>query len=1305
MTAPSSSSHAALQQTSAMSPTEGYEQSVEDIPRRLMRVKVLYTFDDQNKSNCLARLPNAQSIPTIPLDENTQVGVIELKTCIQAVVGASPELVAKLGHDYTVYAYDYSEYETPLVGQGMLSWLLASASPTPNAPADESKTMVTGRVCKNILGLFSNGIKETLEVKLKLVPVPTCMQSEYIENMERYHNLSKVMPQGMNDYNAWAEFLKANPTIRQLAQSVPKTNPPPLDRQQSGGVDSFYDMLTRHNPNDDTKRTDSFHDHHYNTFYNQDTRASSPAMSTASFSAYQHQPYPTRPASQASFHGESVNQLKHGLPSANTGEEEEGPPKKRAHITKAKRPKKTVALGTNTDSLRVTASSAASVRNVRPNGPNPGVSVSVEQVPRAPTPRPGIVGMPLNRGPLRPPAPSLLRNGSIDEGRRPYMSPYDSGIMSDNAMESADEERARSPAETPMTLPSSPPPMPRRTISPARSSPELPSLPPPPPPSTNDSGFVSDVPHANDDVETQEKAPARSESAPAPVTKLRKKADNSKRAWAELTPGPVDLLPQSYTPKLNPYGPYGRPRDTGSIQATTIQEGSDFASFGLNTSADEDFMRSFQDHLKSVDNNANEQAPPSTSMHPPPDAVPTACPPQNNQPGSSQIPKDNAGSPDMPILLSADSSNVTKNISNFKESRARGLPRSHTWSAGEPMSDVTPMTNNKPTKSSSRGPSKGPRKDQIRKKMEEAISAGEMPQYCNNCGQIDTPAWRRAYMRVEKGVPENIQVSSNGTDITAFEVIEPEDDDEDDCPKYRIFKQVLEPDETASDTFTVLTLCNPCGLWLGKKNAMRPHAVWSKTEKLKKKKSRTRKSKAVHEMTMSDIVVPNSEANVPDTRGQPEVPASFDGTVEQQSQSALPRRASSAGMGVQNPHEDSSAEAALLRAIRSSPVGLRGSKDSPIHLDADLTPKPTRRLLFPSPRQPGEKKLLSDNRLLFPPKAQASMNETTGPVTPELDSGEVDKENCPPPVGDEDHELTRFLEGTSSQKTTPTGRSFEDLLKTPTPGSRNNPLTPKRTTDFADITTPSRMMRTPRTSGRAGTAAPETPFTRQLNALLSEGLPSSPSQAIDFSLFPSFNTPGRNHSGAPFIDVLSGDFSSDFPVPSSPPMALGFSVFEDPNTSTVDLWNGAGIFDGNDIMSTPAGYNSGVEHQKPDGDSSLLRMQGLSADFEVLIAQVAGDPDRASGNTKPSIDGVAQSPDFSDHSPTAVTENAQSEMQEPKQAQVEQSKTPEAMVKVESPEYGENQAAVADKTPIPLEKDAKVIALGKSKINAGPART
>jgi hypothetical protein len=51
-------------------------------------VKVLYTFDDANKTNCLARWPQLLDIQTAFLDEQTQIGVIELKTCIQAIVSA-----------------------------------------------------------------------------------------------------------------------------------------------------------------------------------------------------------------------------------------------------------------------------------------------------------------------------------------------------------------------------------------------------------------------------------------------------------------------------------------------------------------------------------------------------------------------------------------------------------------------------------------------------------------------------------------------------------------------------------------------------------------------------------------------------------------------------------------------------------------------------------------------------------------------------------------------------------------------------------------------------------------------------------------------------------------------------------------------------------------------------------------------------------------------------------------------------------------------------------------------------------------
>lgn len=56
-------------------------------------MKVLYTFDDANKTNCLARWPSLLELQTAYLDEKTQIGVVELKTCIQAIVSARFVLV------------------------------------------------------------------------------------------------------------------------------------------------------------------------------------------------------------------------------------------------------------------------------------------------------------------------------------------------------------------------------------------------------------------------------------------------------------------------------------------------------------------------------------------------------------------------------------------------------------------------------------------------------------------------------------------------------------------------------------------------------------------------------------------------------------------------------------------------------------------------------------------------------------------------------------------------------------------------------------------------------------------------------------------------------------------------------------------------------------------------------------------------------------------------------------------------------------------------------------------------------------
>ncbi|EPE05034.1 gata transcription factor [Ophiostoma piceae UAMH 11346] len=140
---------------------------------RPMALKVHYTFDKDSKINCLARLPQNLQIQTVPLDERNWIGIVDIRLCIQAIAQGSPELLAQNELDYAIYATDFSEPDTPLVGQGMMSWVMdPSLQPGASQMMDDAPKMVTGRVTKNVLGLFGNGARETLEVRLKLSESP-----------------------------------------------------------------------------------------------------------------------------------------------------------------------------------------------------------------------------------------------------------------------------------------------------------------------------------------------------------------------------------------------------------------------------------------------------------------------------------------------------------------------------------------------------------------------------------------------------------------------------------------------------------------------------------------------------------------------------------------------------------------------------------------------------------------------------------------------------------------------------------------------------------------------------------------------------------------------------------------------------------------------------------------------------------------------------------------------------------------------------------------------------------------------------
>ena len=161
------------------------------------------------------------------------------------------------------------------------------------------------------------------------------------------------------------------------------------------------------------------------------------------------------------------------------------------------------------------------------------------------------------------------------------------------------------------------------------------------------------------------------------------------------------------------------------------------------------------------------------------------------------------------------------------------------------------------------------------------------------------------------------------------------------------------------------------------------------------------------------------------------------------------------------------AAAAFRRAIQSSPPRLVGTAKTPIEIDAELTPKPTRRLLFPSPRRQGELKSLDDRE-----KSKSSQAERVSPSKAKSHLAEVmyhnimndmnnDKENCPPPsqssIEQDDEYAELFMDNapdfqmisgnvttnnTNNSTTTPS-RSVTSLLFDPlkTPKSRNSAST------------------------------------------------------------------------------------------------------------------------------------------------------------------------------------------------------------------------------------------------------------------------
>lgn len=479
-----------------------------------MRIKILYTFDADNKTTCLARVPGSLNIPAVAIDEQTQVGVIELQQCLQSITEVSPEILSNLETgDFTVYSTDYSEPDALLVGHGRLSTLhTASSSGTPG----QNKTMITGRVLKNnISSVFNSTIKETLEVKFKFTPLS---RPALGNNAACSRSMSPATSAGF-DPNAW----NTNASVQHNQGQADYFGFDGMATGGNSGAASLEDIFGMGTGTGEmfqqpatvgVSETPTDAPFAYNPAFAAQThsapgsRSGSPMISANSHSRndqLRHQSFSgsapnfadhDRPESRGSVRSE-YNQVYHQQtfqqqPSQSRQQpevfyNEDGQSRKRAKVTKTDWRGKS-SFGSKSSDLRVTAATASSMHMHRPIAKRPSAPGSdLEPPPRVPTPVPQRTLLPHQRARQSTGPRSMLRQISIADSD--FMSENDQ--MSEAAQSSPE---GSSPSNsiagegTPMEIPSSPPLIPGFNQR-QPSSPGLPTL---PPPRLADSGYVSD---------------------------------------------------------------------------------------------------------------------------------------------------------------------------------------------------------------------------------------------------------------------------------------------------------------------------------------------------------------------------------------------------------------------------------------------------------------------------------------------------------------------------------------------------------------------------------------------------------------------------------------------------------------------------------------------------------------------------------------------------------------------------------------------------------------------------------------------
>lgn len=1086
-----------------------------------MKLKVLYTFDVENQRNHLARWPEVLSIKKYIINETTTIGVVELQTCLRAIVQASPEIISGASQDYTIYAHDFSECDFPLVGQGLLSNNLKFSSSSPTACPDKPKPLLTGRISNDVNCIFTSGIKETLEVKMRLVPM-TSYERRQIDVTCKCKQLSCTA-------SSSTESIEWNPIVpRGLdcgANSIlPKNS---ANFQQEIESNQNINSFTSNSKFQKTKCSTTSHN---------GTTEDSGNESTETLKITRKSTKTSKSSSKRSRSNISRASIVGGCASSYeevTEGEEAIAPKKRAKVQKIQRSRKSTFVP-NPDSLRVAVGTSDSMRLFKPiakeNILKDLAVAPKENKSRVPTPAPYLSEEQENISAKPRLKLKLRRDSDLSyNSSRPIGKLEDQLHYSTESMD-ATPERSRSPfdIDTPPGMTSSPPVIKVRSPTRMISSPTCPSSPCLPQLPRLDSGLMGgSYKKPSTDVDTNIFGERILENKMKKVKKIQKRRDSLTTNSAlkqgqkefiieEECPGPMDQLPT----KMPIFRQQARAR-CATLRNKSIM--SDDIQFSLSNQKDRNpscKLKHKNQSEKHISTDIEDEVEPtqsekrsmiSTKIWPTSQAIV----PITSKPPISRI-AISASDPILPQNNIHYPQNMHGKLNSFEVQKTK-YPSSIQPSSVQSFNGQNTATN---SQSSSK-------KEMIKLKLETAIANGEMPPFCCNCGAIETPTWRKAWSKEMKGEPGYYEYSDEPGRVTAIIILTR--DSEGKPTSYNLIKKYLGKDENQDD-YNDYLLCNPCGIWMSKYKTSRPEERWEssseKTSKAEPKKRPTQRVSRPKKSQNSLLPTPVSEASyfpsdgpsvLNDTTKFTErvVPEEINKTSISLSTQNKPRSIRFLGT-LANKSLDSSCST-IPSAIQSSPVRSIGTLESPIDLEDDLGN--IRRLLFSSPQKSEATKILGEavTNSATKSKRVTSTNETQT-IT-------IEKENLSPKNIVEENIDAQILqlfeeelpEEDKQRHKTPTQKSLaagaEDQFKTPTCPSPTSRMITRSMSKSARSTKSSRKLiefcQTPVSVKQRQTPKSdeifESPFTTTLNQLISDAKkPNSPVSNADFASISTF---------------------------------------------------------------------------------------------------------------------------------------------------------------------------------------------------------